>query len=136
MASPGARFQNIECPVDFVPMNENVARVNAFLVLVLVAVWWVTGYDLIPALLAVDFAVRAANYGKFSPVNIAGGFLVKLLTIPTRLVERAPKRFAALVGFIFSAAISLLSLAQLPLAARVLASVLLFFAALEAFFRF
>jgi len=68
---------NIECPVDFVTINENQARLMAFQTLVWVIVWIFTGFVVIPACLAIDFLLRAANYGKFSLLNIISGFLVR-----------------------------------------------------------
>jgi hypothetical protein len=127
---------SIECPVDFVTINENQARLTAFQTLVWVIVWFFTGFAVISACLAIDFLVRAANYGKFSPLNIISGFLVRRLSIPNRPVDRAPKRFAAWVGFLFLTGIFVLSVFQLGLAAEILAGVLLIFAALEAFVRF
>jgi hypothetical protein len=127
---------NIECPVDFVTINENQARLMAFQTLVWVIVWIFTGFVVIPACLAIDFLLRAANYGKFSLLNIISGFLVRRLSIPNRPVDRAPKRFAALVGFLFLAGILVLSVFRLDLAAEILAFILLIFACLEAFVRF
>jgi len=127
---------NIECPVDFVTINENQARLTAFQTLVWVIIWIFTGFVVIPACLAIDFLLRAANYGKFSLLNIISGFLVRRLSIPNRPVDRAPKRFAALVGFLFLTGILVLSVFHLTLAAEILAGVLLIFACLEAFVRF
>lgn len=127
---------NIECPVDFVTINENQAHLTAFQSLVWVIVWFFTGFMVIPACLAIDFLLRATNLGKFSPLNIISGFLVRRLSIPNRPVDRAPKRFAALVGFLFCAAILVLSLLRLAVAAEISAGVLLIFACLEAFARF
>jgi hypothetical protein len=127
---------NIDCPVDFVTINENQARLTAFQTLVWVIVWIFTGFVAIPACLAVDFLLRATNNGKYSPLNIISGFLVKRLSIPNKPVDRAPKRFAALVGFLFWAAILVLSLLRLAVAAEIVAGVLLIFAFLESFVRF
>ena len=127
---------NIECPVDFITINENQARLTAFQTFVWVIVWVFTGFMVIPACLAIDFLLRAANLGKFSPLNIISGFLVRRLSIPNRPVDRAPKRFAAWVGFLFLTAIFLLSVFQLGLAAEIVAGVLVIFAFLEAFVRF
>jgi predicted benzoate:H+ symporter BenE len=51
-------------------------------------------------------------------------------------VDRAPKRFAAGVGFLFSLSFLILSLIPYTLAAGVLAGILVLFASLEAFFAF
>ena len=130
-----ATASSIQCPVDFVTINENQARLTAFQTLVWVIVWGFTGFAVIPAYLAIDFLLRAANFGKFSLLNFISGFLIRRLSIPNRPVDRAPKRFAALVGFIFIATILVLSLFRQDVAADILAGVLLIFASLEAFAR-
>ena len=136
MSGQLSRFQSVECPVDFVPVNENVARLNAAQTLLLAVMWLFTANPVIPAVLAVDFLLRAANYGRFSPINLMSGFLVKTLSIPVKAVDRAPKRFAAGVGFLFSLAVLVLSFTPYTLAAGVVAGILILFAALEAFVAF
>jgi hypothetical protein len=128
--------KNIECPVDFVTINENQARLTAFQTLLWMLLWVFTGYMAIPVCLAIDFLLRATNYGKFSLLNIISGFLIRKLSIPNRPVDRAPKRFAALIGLLFLMAILVLAVLRLSVAAEILAFVLLIFASLEAFARF
>jgi uncharacterized protein DUF4395 len=136
MPGQTSRFQTVECPVDFVPVNENITRLNAAQTLVLAVVWLFTAAPVIPAVLTIDFLLRATNYGRFSPLNLVSGFFVKTFSIPVKHVDRAPKRFAAGVGFLFSFSILILSLFSYMLAAGVLAGILLLFASLEAFFAF
>jgi hypothetical protein len=136
MSGQPSRFQSIECPVDFVPVNENITRLNAVQTLVLAVIWLFTATPAIPAALAVDFLLRAANYGRFSPLNLVSGFLVKTFSIPAKAVDRAPKRFAAGVGSLFSFSILILSLFSYMLAAGVLTGILILFASLEALFAF
>jgi hypothetical protein len=127
---------NIECPVDFVMINENQARLNALQTLAWVIIWFISGYFIIPALLAIDFLLRATNQGKYSPLNILSNFLIKRFAVANKPVDRAPKRFAAWLGFFFSAAIAILSVLGLGIAAEIVASLLLTCAALEAFANF
>jgi hypothetical protein len=136
MSGQPSHFQSIECPVDFVPVNENITRLNAAQTILLTVVWLFTATPVIAAALTIDFLLRATNYGRFSPINIVSGFLVKTFSIPVKPVDRAPKRFAAGVGFLFSFSILILSLFSYMLAAGVLAGILLLFASLEAFFAF
>jgi hypothetical protein len=136
MSGQLSRFQSVECPVDFVPVNENVTRLNAAQTLLLAVIWLFTASPVIPAVLTIDFLLRASNYGRFSPLNLLSGFLVKAFSIPVKPVDRAPKRFAAGVGFFFSLAILILSLFPYTLAAGVLAGILILFASLEAFVAF
>ncbi|MFM2358953.1 MAG: hypothetical protein RLY16_946 [Bacteroidota bacterium] len=127
---------NLECPVDFVTVNENQARLTALLVLSLTLVWLFSGYILIPLFLFSDFILRAFNLGKYSTLGIISGFIIETLSISFKPVDRAPKRFAAIVGVIFSAAILALSVYSQTFPAKILATILSIFAALEAFIGF
>lgn len=125
---------NIECPVDFVTVNETQVRTTAFLVLLVTTAWLFTGNIFIIAFLIPDFFLRAFNYGKYSPLNIASKFLVTQLRLPAKPIDQAPKRFAAKIGLAFVIVITVLQLFQLTTAAKAFATVLLFFALLESVF--
>lgn len=123
--------QPIDCPVDFVVINENQARLNAGLVIILMAVWSAFTSPVIIFFLSLDFLARALNLGKYSLLNLISGVIVKILNMPFKPTDRAPKRFAAAVGFVFCCAIFFTSLFKLVLATWVLAGILLLFASLE-----
>ena len=126
----------LSCPVDFIKINENKARITAFFVLALTLVYIKTGFWLIMAFLLVDFALRAFNLGKYSLLGFVSDAVIKQLSIKDKPVDRAPKRFAAGVGMVFAAAILISSFISLPFAPMALAIVLAFFALLESFFCF
>jgi hypothetical protein len=128
--------KTIECPVDFVSVNETQVRTTAFLVLLAAAAWVLTGSVFIIVFLVPDFFLRAFNYGKFSPLNIVSKFIVKQLKLPVKLIDQAPKRFAAKIGLAFTISITVLQLLQYSTAATALAAVLIFFALLESVFGF
>jgi hypothetical protein len=122
---------DLDCPVDFVPINENRARIVAFLVLILAAICFATANIFIAIFLLVDFTLRSFNLNKFSPLAIIAGVLIKLLQIKNKPVDRAPKRFAAFVGLSFMVMILLALLTGFITTAKVLLVVLMIFAALE-----
>jgi len=126
----------MDCPVDFVSINENKARLTAFFVLVLSVVYSVTGFWLIIAFLLVDFALRSFNLGKYSILGFLSDAIIKQLKIKSKPVDRAPKRFAAMVGLVFTAAILISIFFSQQFVAISLATVLSFFAFLESFFAF
>ena len=126
----------MECPVDLIKINENKARLTAFFVLVLTLVYLRTGFWLIMAFLMVDFAIRAFNLGKYSLIGFVSDAVIKQLNIKNKPVDRAPKRFAAGVGLVFTAAILAVFLLAVPLAPMILAVVMALFALLESFFGF
>ena len=124
------QFQTeLDCPVDGVKVNENKVRTIAFLVLLIGIAYVATLYWVLPLFLAIDFALRAFDYGKFSPLARLSDGIVSMLNFSVRPIDQAPKRFAAGVGMVFTAAI--LVLYALGINTLVLTSVLLIFAALE-----
>lgn len=128
--------KNIQCPVDFVLMNENKARLTAFFVLVLGTVFLITGLWIIIAFLVLDFFLRVNNWGKYSLLAILSDTVIKQLKIKNKPTDRGPKRFAAGVGLLFTLCILVLTLAHLTNVTIILTTVLLVFAFLESFMGF
>lgn len=126
----------LECPVDFVVINENKARMIAFFVLVLTIIFLVTSVWLIPAFLIVDFALRTSTFGKYSLLGILSDIVVKQFKINYKPTDRAPKRFSAGVGLMFSIAMLISTLFYVGLVPFILACTLMFFAILESFLGF
>ena len=127
---------NIQCPVDFVAINENKARLTAFFVLVFGTAFLATGLWVIIAFLIFDFFLRVNNWGKYSPLAILSDVLIRQLKIRNQPTDRAPKRFAAGVGLVFTIGILILTLLNLTIVTPIVTIVLLFFAFLESFVGF
>lgn len=123
----------MECPVDFVTVNENKIRIIAFFALTLAVVYLFTDIWFIMAFLGIDFFFRALNLGKFSLLAFLSDAVIKQLKVKTKLVDRAPKRFAAIMGTVFTLAILSLYLLHFIVLSNVLTVVLCCFAALESF---
>jgi len=128
--------KEIQCPVDFVSMNENKARLTALFVLILGTVFLITGLWFIMAFLVIDFLLRANNMGKYSLLAILSDAVIKQLKIKNKPTDRAPKRFAAGVGLMFTIGILILTLLHLDTATLLVTLVLLLFAFLESFVGF
>ena len=126
----------MDCPVDFIKINENKARLIAFFVLALSLVYLKTGFWLIMAFLLMDFVLRATNLGRYSLLGFISDAVIKQLKIKPKPVDRAPKRFAAMIGVLFTIAILASSVLQLHVVVFSLAAVLSIFACLESFFAF
>ncbi|HEY9000614.1 MAG TPA: DUF4395 domain-containing protein [Mucilaginibacter sp.] len=127
---------NVQCPVDFVQMNENKARLTALFVLALGVIFLFTNWWIIITFLVIDFLVRANNLGKYSLLAILSDALISQLKIKNKPTDRAPKRFAAGVGLIFTIGILILTLLKLNTATLIVTLVLIFFAFLESFVGF
>lgn len=119
------------CPVDKVSVNENKTRVVAFFVLLIVIAYLLTGYLYLIIFLAPDFLLRATSLGKISPLGLLADFVVSVFNINDKPTDRAPKRFAAATGLVFSVLIIAAALLHLNLLAMVLTVILAFFALLE-----
>jgi hypothetical protein len=126
----------VDCPVDFIPVNENKVRLTALWVLVLVTLSFFSQPLLLIAFLAIDFFLRAFNWGKYSPLNKLSGVVVKQLHIANKPIDQAPKRFAAKIGFLLSVAVAICLLTQAFNAAFILRIVFAVFAFLESFLGF
>lgn len=127
---------NIECPVDFVSINENKARLTAGLVFILTLIYLFTSLWIIPAFLLIDFFVRGFNFANYSLLGIISDKLASAFSIKQKPTDRAPKRFAAKTGFLFSAAVLVFFAFDLKNIALILAIVIATFALLESAFGF
>ena len=93
---------NISCPVGNISVNENRVRLTAFLVLLTSISYLVVGHWLIAFFLGIDFFLRGFGYGAYSPLNIVSGWVVGILAIKDKPIDRAPKVFAAQLGFVIT----------------------------------
>lgn len=127
---------SVNCPVDFVAINDNKVRVTALLVFLLSVAYLITETPYIPALLVVDFYLRAFHQGRYSPLNWVSTRVEKMGWIPVKWTDRAPKRFAARIGFLLTDLMFIFAITELHAAAYWLAAVLILFSFLESFFGF
>lgn len=81
--------------------------------------------------LMADFYVRGFTKIKFSPMGYISYQMVGALNLNKKGTDKAPKIFAARLGFLISFIISLLFVFHLNSAAMVVAGILVFFATLE-----
>jgi hypothetical protein len=91
----------ISCPIDGTTVNENVVRTVAVFVTVLATISLFFNLYIITLFLIFDFAFRAFFDGKFSLLKWLSAEITKILKIQAKPTDGAPKKFAALLGFIF-----------------------------------
>ncbi len=125
-----------QCPVEGVLIDERHARVTAGFVAALTLSYLAYGHWLIPLFLAIDFLIRTSKAAKYSLLGAVARTIVEQWRTPARMVDRAPKRFAAGVGAFFASAIVLASCLNWSVAGLLLSGVLVIFAVLEAGFGF
>ena len=124
-------MKNLICPVSNKKANENIVRITAFWVIVLTVLFIIFPNPIIPLFLALDFYIRAFTGLPYSPLSWISTGIGRGLHFTPRWIDKAPKIFAARVGFLFSMLMLVLTLAGVSIAAISTASVLVLFAFLE-----
>jgi hypothetical protein len=129
--STADQLNGASCPVSGTKMDERVARVIAAQVVVMISLSLVSPFFPV-AILLLDFTFRAFFAGKGSAFRWIACRIVHFLPGTPKPTDVAPKRFAALLGFLFSALILSLHLLDLHAIAYALSLLLLVLATLEA----
>lgn len=89
------------CPVSKERINGTAVRITASLVVAASVLYLLTGNLMILLLLLADFAIRAFTPLKYSPLSLTAATFAKGFKLPVKLIDKAPKLFAARVGFLF-----------------------------------
>jgi len=124
------------CPVSSERINERVTRFNALFTIILVVAGVYLHSALVLLLLAADFYIRAFTSLKTSPLSYLSQNMVTVFKLERKPIDKAPKIFAARLGFLMSLFIVIFSLTGLQSAALVIAGILTLFASLELLFGF
>jgi len=112
-------------------VNERLTRLNAFFTILIVTAGFVFNSVIFPLVLLADFFIRAFTNARISPVSFLSTGLAKLLHLSKKPIDKAPKIFAARMGFVMTLVIATLFLLQFYTASMVVAGILVFFATLE-----
>lgn len=127
-------MKNLICPISDQRVNEQVTRFNAMFAIAIVVLAFVINSVFLLTFLMADFFIRAFTELKFSPVSYAGYYLSNAFGLPVKMIDKAPKVFAARLGFLMTAVIAVFFIIDLKVAAVIVAGVLVFFASLEFLF--
>jgi hypothetical protein len=90
------------CPISDKRINENVARANASLTVILLAVYLFSSNLFVVALLLVDFLLRGLELSQYSPFAIVSKKITQMQKLKPKLINAGPKIFAARIGVFFS----------------------------------
>lgn len=134
---------DFSCPISGNQRDNTTVRVVAGFVLLIASAALLTALlvsaqtaAIITGALALDFIIRAFVKPKYSPLATLGRGTVSALKLPKKMVDSAPKVFAARVGVVFSVAATILFAVNLLYAGVAVLVILLICAALEAFLSF
>lgn len=127
---------NAFCPISYKKIDENVARLNGLLTVLLLVVYLLSS-SLIPVfLLIVDFLARGFEKPAWSVLARISKALLAVLKFQPRPVNAGPKLFAARIGLLFSVLVVLTALPGWSLISMVIAVVFGICAFLEGAFGF
>lgn len=124
-------MKSLICPISDQRVNENTVRITALFVVLLLALFLILPNPVIPALLLIDFFIRAFTKLRYSPLSWLASRVVHAIGLPLVEIDKAPKVFAARIGVLFSVLVLGFSLAGLTIPAIFAAGVLTLFASLE-----
>ncbi len=124
-------MKQLICPISNEMVNERLTRLNAFFTILIVTAGFVFNSVIFPLVLLADFFIRAFTNARISPVSFLSTGLAKLLHLSKKPIDKAPKIFAARMGFVMTLVIATLFLLQFYTASMVVAGILVFFATLE-----
>lgn len=124
-------IKQLVCPISNEFINERVTRINALLGILLIITGILFNSVIFMAFLAADFYTRAFSHAKYSPISYVSNRMVNALNLNKKEIDKAPKIFAARIGFLMSLTITVLMLLQLNTAVYFVGGILIFFASLE-----
>ncbi|MFY9151289.1 MAG: DUF4395 domain-containing protein [Prolixibacteraceae bacterium] len=127
-------MKNLVCPISEQRVNEQVTRLNAMFAIGILVLAFVMNSVALFVFMMADFFIRAFTELKFSPISFVSHYLSNALNLPVRMIDKAPKVFAARLGFLMTTVISALFVLDLELASLILSSFLILFASLEFLF--
>lgn len=124
------------CPVDGKFLNNNVVRINASMVclIVLVSFFSHTPYGF--GVLAIDFFIRGFINKPFSLLNGVSKICVQIFSLGYAKENKPPKVFAAKIGFVLCVSAIVLFIAKFWIAFTIVSGILTVFSFLEAAFSF
>jgi hypothetical protein len=126
----------MQCPVNLKPVNQTKVRIIASFVFVWAAAYCVYPHWSLATFLMIDFFLRAFGFGRFSPLGIVSDGIIRLCALPFRPVDSAAKEFAALICFVISDLVFIVSALNLYTAGICVCTLLVCFSFLEAAFGF
>lgn len=124
-------MKQLVCPISNEKVNEHLTRLNALFAILLITAGFLFNSVMFSLLLLADFFIRAFANSKYSPVSYASSGVARMLQLRKKPIDKAPKIFAARMGFIMTLIIASFFILGFHTASLVVAGILVFFATLE-----
>jgi len=124
------------CPISLKQINERAVQINAALAILFMALFFFTPYKWLILILSIDFLIRGFFSPSYSFFGAISRTILRIFKIKPLLVNAGPKIFAAKIGFIFCCLIGVFYLLDYQAISHTIGYIFIFFASLEAVFRF
>ena len=129
-------LDNIVCPISIKKIDGNINRLAVFINVWLLVGYFITGSPYFVAFIVFDFTIKAFDKAKYSPLNWIVVKIAKIIKLPTKLIDQAPKLFAVRVGLLTASMSLIFYLIGMPTASFIVAGVLLLLSILDSVFDF
>lgn len=116
-------MNNLVCPISVQQINEYVSRVTAGILVSLISIFLISQNEIFLIIAVIDFGFRVFEKVKFSPASWFVSKIFNITGLPKKMVNKAPKVFAARLGF-FLSAISLGLFFISPISATIIVGIL------------
>ena len=124
-------MKQLICPISKDRINEQITRINASLGILFIVFGFVFNLPVLFIFLLIDFFIRAFTKITFSPISYISNSIANTLNLKEKRIDKAPKIFAARLGFFIVLATTILYLFSFQITALIVAAVFVFFATLE-----
>ena len=124
-------LDNIVCPISNKKIDGNINRLAVFMDVLLLIGYLFTGVQFFISLIVLDYAIKAFDKPKYSPLNWIATKIAKIIKMSSKLVDQAPKLFAVRVGFLTASISLIFYLIGIPIASFIVAGVLLIFTTMD-----
>jgi hypothetical protein len=126
-------MNSLICPISTLRLNHNVVRITGLMMASMIALYASTDLIYFMILIAIDYFIRAFTPLPYSPFSWLARQISQAFHLSEKQIDKAPKIFAARVGFLFALTSSVLFVVH-PGASLIVALVLMSFALLESVF--
>lgn len=93
---------NVVCPISNVRIDRNVVRTNGLITTACLVAYVLTGSPWIIVPVGLDYVLRSSARAPTSPMTLGARAVARLLRLPPRAMDQAPKLFASRIGACFA----------------------------------
>jgi hypothetical protein len=101
-------MRSLICPLSSLRVDRNTVRITGFFMATMIALYAWTGSPFFVVAIALDYGVRAFTSLPYSAFSWLAHQIATFLKLPVHYQDKAPKVFAARVGFLFALATAVL----------------------------